>query len=43
VWPLVIVLTPEVLNDPPRFCQRPQLLPVQALVPETSVKTLREL
>ena len=42
MWPLVIVLTPEVLNDHPRFCQRPQLFSVQAFIPETSVKTLHK-
>ena len=42
VWPLVIVLTPEVLNDHPRFCQRPQLLPVQALVPKPTVEAFHK-
>ncbi len=38
----MIVLTPEVLNDHPRFCQRPQLLPVQALVPKPTVEAFIE-
>ena len=42
MWPLVIVLPPEVLNDHPRFCQRPQLLPVQALVPKPPVEAFHK-
>jgi hypothetical protein len=42
VWPVMVGLTAVVLNDYAGFGQRPELLPVEALVAEASMETLDE-
>ena len=40
--PYLVVFAPVVAHYHPRFRQRPQLFPIQALVPESSVETLHK-
>lgn len=40
--PVMVVIAAEVLNDNPGFGQRPELLPVEALVTEAAMEALDE-
>ena len=42
VRPILIIFTPEIFNYHAGFRQCPKLFPVQALIPETTVKAFYE-
>jgi len=42
MWPVMVVIAPEVLDDDTGFGQRPELLPVETFVAEAAMNALDE-